>query len=371
MATLVVSSFTPGIRSGRGLRTYGIVRALAASGHVDVLYVRFGSHTPHRAYRDLDHVRLHEVVSSRGTRRAIAYLRARALGAPPAVARGVSPDLAPAAAALAPVDGRVVADDLMAAVALWPLSRRRPVIYSAHNLESAFRCEFDRNWGSRKTLEAFESRVLRSAAESWMPSRADLDGAAALAPGARLRLVPNVVDVDATTPVWHKPSRQVALLVADFSYRPNRQGLDWLLHEVLPRTWRVAPQLRLLVVGRGLDHPPDADPRVTFAGYVEDLAAAYESAALAVVPLLIGGGSPLKFLEALAYGVTVVATPTAAAGLDVAPNEHYLEGDGADGFAAAMVEGLDRSRASAVARAGRALVEREYSIDSIAKALAA
>jgi hypothetical protein len=57
--------------------------------------------------------------------------------------------------------------------------------------------------------------------------------------------------------------------------------------------------------------------------------------------------------------------------LDVAPNEHYLEGDGADGFAAAMVQGLDRSRGSAVARAGRALVEREYSIDSIAKALAA
>jgi glycosyltransferase involved in cell wall biosynthesis len=371
MATLVVSSFTPAINSGRGLRTYGIVRALAATGPVDVLYVRFGQRGPDRAYRDLERVRLHEVVSSRGARRAMAYLRARTLGAPPAVARGVSPDLARAAAAFAPTSARIIADDLMAAVALRRLGRRHPVIYSAHNLESAFRCDFDRNWGSRRALEAFERRVLRSTAESWMPSRADLDGAAALAPGTRLRLVPNVMDVAATRPVSTMSSQQCALMVGDFSYGPNRQGLDWLLGEVLPRAWTAAPQLRLVVVGRGLDPAPPARSRVTFAGYVEDLAAAYESAALAVVPLLTGGGSPLKFLEALAHGLPVVATPTAAAGLEVTPGEHYLEGDGADGFAAAMLEALDRRRGPAVARAGRALVERKYSIESLAKAIAA
>ena len=43
----------------------------------------------------------------------------------------------------------------------------------------------------------------------------------------------------------------------------------------------------------------------------------------AIVPLLQGGGTPLKFVEALAYGLPVVATPRAAAGLGV-DGEHYL-----------------------------------------------
>ncbi len=43
--------------------------------------------------------------------------------------------------------------------------------------------------------------------------------------------------------------------------------------------------------------------------------AAYAGARCAVVPLLQGGGTPLKLIEALAYGLPVIATPRAAAGL--------------------------------------------------------
>jgi glycosyltransferase involved in cell wall biosynthesis len=372
LVTLLVSSFTPGVSSGRGLRTYGIVRAMAASALVDVLYVRFGQDTPDRTYQELDGVRLHEVVSSRGLRRAVAYANARRLGAPPAVARGVSPDLARTAAELARGCERVIADDLTAAVALTSLARRRPVIYSAHNLESSFRCSGgDADWGSRRTLEAFERRILRTAAEAWMPSRPDLEQAAALAPSARLRLVPNVVDVPTTGAVNAPLSTNVALMVGDFRYGPNREGLEWLLREVLPAVWNRAPQVRLVVVGRGLEPPPAADPRVAFRGYVRDLAAEYRSAAVAVVPLLTGGGTPLKFLEALSHGVPVVATPRAAAGLELTPDAHYLLGDGAEGFAVAMLAGLDQPKARPMAAAGRAVVERKYSIASLAEALAA
>jgi glycosyltransferase involved in cell wall biosynthesis len=365
--TLVASSFTPVLGSGRALRTYGIVRALAAKGPVNVLYVRFGATAPDRAYRMLDEVHLHEVLSSRRVRRGCAYLRARRFGAPPAVARGVSPELASAAARLEARHDRIVADDLMAAVALAPLARRRPVIYSAHNVESAFRSD----WGPASALETFERRVLRLAAESWMPSRADLERAAALDPEARLRLVPNVIDVAAVPPLRAAVGRAVALMVADFTYRPNREGLEWLIREVMPRVWMTAPELRLSVVGRGLDPPPAADLRVTFAGFIPDLRVAYESAGLAVVPLLTGGGSPLKFVEALAYALPVVATPRAAAGLDVKSGVHYFAGDGPQGFAAAMLAALDRSRAQVVAAAGRTIATSEYSIQSLARRLAA
>jgi glycosyltransferase involved in cell wall biosynthesis len=370
LTTLLVSSFTPALTSGRGLRTYGIVRALAATGPVHLVYVRFGQAQPDAAYGELDGVHLHPVVSSRGLRRLWAYANARRIGAPPAIARGVSPELVAATTAHAADADRIVADDLMAAVALRPLAKRRGVVYSAHNLESAFRCNGDRGWGSRRAVEAFERRVMRMAAETWMPSRRDLEGAATIAPDARLRVVPNVVDVSRALPARVRLGPPVALMVGDFSYAPNREGLCWLLREVLPIVWRGARAVRLVVVGRGLASSAP-DRRVTFTGFVADLPAMYRTAGVAVVPLLRGGGTPLKFLEALAYGVPVVATPHAASGLELTPGEHYFEGETPTAFAAAMLAALSGSDGHAIAAAGRALVEQEYSIESLSRALAA
>jgi glycosyltransferase involved in cell wall biosynthesis len=356
---LVVSSYTPALAGGRGRRTYGIVRALATHEAIDLLYARFGAPEPSAEFRSIDGVTLHEVRPSRGARRALAAARALAAGAPPAVARGVSSELPAAAERLA--GGRVIADDPMAAVALLPLARRRPVVYAAHNLESAFRTD----WGPAARVRRFERRLLERSAETWMPSRADAAGAQALAPGATIRLVPNVVDVATIEPV--RPGGHRALMVADFTYRPNREGLEFLLSDVLPRAWHEVPDLELAVAGRGLETaPPDA--RVRYLGFVPSLPALYASASCAVVPLLSGGGSPLKFVEALAYGLPVVATPKAAAGLDVTAGEHFLEGADGPALAQALVAAL--AGVPEIAAAGRALAEREYSIEALAARLA-
>ena len=76
-----------------------------------------------------------------------------------------------------------------------------------------------------------------------MPSRTDLDGARELAPGAALRYVPNVVDVAAIDPRRTPADPPEALLVADLTYAPNREGLEFLLEDVMPRVWAAAPEL--------------------------------------------------------------------------------------------------------------------------------
>jgi polysaccharide biosynthesis protein PslH len=360
VSTLVVSSYMPVLGSGRALRTYGIVRALAANGPVDLVHLGFGADRPDPAYAAIPNLRLHAVDGSRGARRAIAYARARLGGVPPAVARGVSPELAAAAQPLS--GGLVIAEDAMAAVALRGFGR--PVIYSANNLESAFR--EDRDWGSPEQLRAFERRLLQEAAEAWMPSRADLAGARELAPDAKLRYVPNVVDVSAIDPRRAPADPPEALLVGDFTYAPNREGLRFLLDDVMPRVWAAAPELRLSIAGRGCEAKPDG--RVTVHGFVDSLDPLYERAACALVPLLSGGGAPVKFIDALARGLPVVATPRAAAGVDAEAGRHYLEGDGAEAFAAALLEALG---AAEIGAAARQLAEREYSIEALARRLAA
>ncbi len=371
MKDLLVTTHTPVLRSGQAVRTYGVARALAEHGGLTLLYVRFGASEPDAAFRAIPGIELREVVSSRGLRRLLAYARARLAGVPWGFARGVSSELAAEAARLAaePDRGRVIADGPIAAAALARLAQRRPVIYNAHNLESGFRHELTaRGARERDTMRSFERGLLERARESWMVSQADIAAARELCPDARLRYVPNVVDVAAITPVRPRVEERRVIFVASFAYEPNRDGLRFLLEEVFPRVWAELADARLTLVGTGLQRPPSSDPRVEVLGFVEDLRGAYASASCAVVPLLHGGGSPLKFIEALAYGLPVVATPRAAAGLEVREGVHCLIADGGEEFAAALVRVL-RGGAPELGLRGRDLIAKRYSVEALSELL--
>ena len=384
---LLVTTHTPVLRSGRGMRTYGIARALAANRPLVLLYARFGAASPEEAFAVIPGVELREVVPSRGVRRALVYAKARLAGVPDGFARGISPELSATTTELAsaPGCGRVIADGPTAAAALSGLARRRPVIYNAHNLESSFRHELGpEERRALRGLRPFEARLLGGSAESWMVSEADLRAAHELAPHAKLRLAPNVVDVAAIEPVFaaiepgtaagHPAApesgaaarpKQSAIFVANFAYAPNRTALGFLLEEVFPRVWGELPYASLLLAGGGLQEPTIADPRVRALGFVKDLPGAYRQACCAVVPLLQGGGSPLKLIEALAHGLPVIATPRAVAGLELHPGEDCLVADGGQAFADALLRVL-RDGAPAIAAAGRRVAEERYSIEALA-----
>jgi polysaccharide biosynthesis protein PslH len=306
------------------------------------------------------------------TTRLPAYVRARAAGVPGELARGIWPGLGSETARLAAQDtgARVVADGPVAAAALLGLARRRAVVYSAHNLESGFRHRLSDSRLTHSGLERFERRLLRRFHESWMVSEADLRGARELEPTATLRLVPNVVDVAAIDPLPPRSGQRRVLFLADMRYEPNRIAARFLLEDVMPLVWTAAPEVTLTVAGIGSDELSHPDPRVTIAGFVDEVEPLYAAAGCAAVPLLEGGGSPLKFVEALAYGIPVVATARAAAGLTARPGvEYFAGGDDGGSFAAALLRALEPGPAGAVATAGRRLAEREYSIEALARLL--
>lgn len=412
MPDLIVSTHTPTLGSGRALRTYAIARALAMNGGATLLYARFGAEQPHAAFESVPGLELRAVQGSRGPRRLLRYARARLDRVPRDFARGVWPELQDAARELAPSHRLVIADGPVAAASLSGLARdlgvgaqgldARGFVYNAHNLESGFRHELHSSaGGGLRGLGAFERRLLAQARESWMVSLADMRAAHELCPGARLRLVPNVVDVAAIEPLRELAPEPRAILVADFSYEPNRNALRFLLEQVMPLVWQRMPTARLAVAGRGLERDSlagpglerdalaepglehnvlagpehdgarcdnDHDPRVEALGFVEDLASAYRTARCAVVPLLQGGGSPLKLIEALAYGLPVVATSRAVAGLHVTPGEHLLLADGPHELAQALTTVLANGDPE-LGRAGRRLAEERYSIEALAALL--
>lgn len=370
---LFVSSFAPILENGRALRTYAVVRALAALGPLDVAYVPFPVEEPSPAFAAIPGVSFHVVRPSRGARRMLHHAQLRASGLPGPVARSASPELVVAGAqgAAERTRGLVVAGDFSTMYALLRVAGRRPVAYNAHNVESSYNPSSTPSPAYRLLLTRAERRVLATAAESWMVSRRDMELARGLTPAARLRYVPNVVDVDAIEPVSPPPGGRTVMMLADFLYGPNVASAEWLVSEVMPRVWAQLPDARLLMAGRASDRVRGAeDPRVERPGFVEDLRATYARASAVAVPLVRGGGTPLKFVEALAYGVPVVSTGVAARGLDVADREHFRLGDDPARFAEALLD-VVRHGDPAMTERARALVAREYSIEAVVDALAA
>ena len=205
-----------------------------------------------------------------------------------------------------------------------------------------------------------------------MVSPVDMEGAAALAPAARLRLVPNVVDVAAIEPVPPRDGEPVVLFVADHTYEPNREAMRFLVEEAMPSLWEQTPDVRLVVAGKESDRaeaprPANRDPRLRprprgpLRGGRMRRGAAVEGRRLAAEVRRGAGVSACRSPRRR----SPPPASTSAAG------EHYAEGAG-DGpaFAAALREALDPERGNRLALAGRALAEAEYSIEALERRLA-
>jgi len=78
--------------------------------------------------------------------------------------------------------------------------------------------------------------------------------------------------------------------------------------------------------------------------------------------LRIGGGTRLKIYEALAMGKAVVSTTIGAEGLPLEEGVHILRADDPAVFAGKVLDLLrHRTRRHELGRAGRRLMEQEYS----------
>jgi glycosyltransferase involved in cell wall biosynthesis len=176
-------------------------------------------------------------------------------------------------------------------------------------------------------------------------------------------VVPNGIDVPTDLP-RSKPETSTLLFCGLLSYWPNSDAVQYFIHSIFPHIQRDVLGARLLVVGRS----PSADllrladgVSVCLEADVPRVVDYYHRAAVAIVPLRIGGGTRIKILEAWALGVPVITTSIGCEGLDGIDGEHLIVADTPGDFAKACVD-LLRSRplGERLARRGRELVSAKY-----------
>jgi hypothetical protein len=129
------------------------------------------------------------------------------------------------------------------------------------------------------------------------------------------------------------------LFAGNLDYQPNRDGILWFIHAVLPTIQKEMSGVELEIVGRGAPLCPDGLPLgVTQRGWVDDISSCYSKAALAINPVRSGHGSRVKNQCAIIHGVPLVTFPDGSS-TPTSPGVRYVNDtpDSADAFAAACV----------------------------------
>jgi glycosyltransferase involved in cell wall biosynthesis len=158
------------------------------------------------------------------------------------------------------------------------------------------------------------------------------------------------------------------------SWYPNVSGIQYFARDIWPMLKKQNLGIRWYLAGRSPSEPviriAKNDPDITLIPDPEDIRPWVWKGAVFICPIIDGGGTRLKILDAVAMGKAVVSTTIGAEGLDVTPGEHLLVADEPDEFARRVGEVLGGdSLRQRLGACGRALVERLYSWEVITRHL--
>ena len=223
------------------------------------------------------------------------------------------------------------------------------------------------SWLQWKKLRRYEAGICRQAQQVIACSPADGNALAQLVPDLKATIVPNGVDTEYFQPgiVSTFPLGPHSLVfTGKMDFRPNVDAALWFGTAVLPLIRQTIPRAQFYIVGKS-PHPrlaPLRDmPGITLTGFVEDVRPYVAAAAACVVPLLTGGGTRLKVLEAMAMGKAIVSTTLGCEGILATPGREIILADEAVDMAAQVVALLgDPARCQALGQAARAFVERHF-----------
>lgn len=224
-------------------------------------------------------------------------------------------------------------------------------------------------------IERYERWAASTFEEAWMISEADLQVLAQACPGANIRVVPIGVDGDQFYPTGQPSKPNSLILVGHMRVFHNIDAATHLTKDILPRVRRQIPDCSLEIVGA----EPGAQVQrlasaqaVTVTGFVPDLNAHLNRAAVFVAPLRFCAGLQTKVLEAMATARPVVTTSVVNRGVGAQPGREILIADDVQTMAEQIVTLLQNGDLRAqIGEAGLCFVRHKYTWQSVVERMKA
>ncbi len=388
MKILFISTWFPWpTDNGSKIRVYHLLRALGARHHVDLLSFAFDTARPAEAQTLREFCADVQAIELNPFKRDDVSALERFLSSDPIVTR-------PLPAMTAAVQRRlesthydaVIASIEVAATYAFQAPHATVKILEEHNSLSRWMWERYRAqtgalqrlrcWLSWRKTARYESRLFRQFDLCTMVSEQDRVASLQMLPRYHgpVEVVSNGVDC-----AWNRPAVQSidpARLVFSgaLTYRANYDAVKYFLQEIYPSIRQARTDAALSITGSttgvNLEGLPLSDG-VKFTGFVDDIRPIVGGSSVCVVPILEGGGTRLKILEAMALGTPVVSTTKGAEGIEAQHGEHLLLADDAASFAECTLSVMrDPDLRQRLASNARRLVEDRYDWQKIGECFA-
>jgi sugar transferase (PEP-CTERM/EpsH1 system associated) len=334
---------------GDRIRAYHIVKSLAARGELEVVSLVHDDDEMAQAERLRDvGVRVTAVRVPRLRNRANAALRLA--GRQPLThllldAPGLTAALRHIVTARPP-DVVLAYCSSMARFALEPPLSGFPVVVDLVDVDSQKWASLAQSstWPMRwiyareaRYLAHFERTIARAAKATLVVSDREGDALRALAPDAKIVVIPIGVDLEPLVPQGAAAEGAHVIFCGVMNYTPNVEGALWFCQHVWPMVRSRRPDAQLFLAGSdpvpAIRRLHSAANGIEVTGTVEDVRPYLWRSAVAIAPLLTARGTQTKVLEAVGAGLPAVVTSQVLEGLPTAVHPACRVGGSAEQFA--------------------------------------
>jgi glycosyltransferase involved in cell wall biosynthesis len=282
------------------------------------------------------------------------------------------------------VDGSIhlVHMDMLALGLYKGILKDTPVILTNHNVESLriYRwMQIEKNLFIRcflfyqyLKLRAFEQRICPEFDRCIVVSEYDRNYLKNLCGVDNFVVIPNGVDVRYFKPETGEVKGDHLVWVGGMTGPYNSDAVDFFIEKIWSLIKYKVPGATIDFAGGGptqtLRNKALEDKSIHVLGFVPDIRPIVQRASVFIAPIRIGSGTKIKVLNAMAQAKPVVATTTAAEGIDVTPEENILIADDPGEFAKKVIYLLSHEEiARKMGEKAREMMEKKYSWDVISE----
>lgn len=195
-----------------------------------------------------------------------------------------------------------------------------------------FHAEFQRH------VAIYEEKVLKDPSAFLVSSSIEAETVNSITNRPELTFcIENVVVDDRTHPdpaIELKTKKMSRILFpANFAYPPNRAALDEIVQKIAP----ALPNMEFRIVGSNLGVKTEwLNSNISFESPIISMDEEFKNSDFLIAPLRWGAGTRIKVLEAMKFGLPVIATKFAVEGLGLVPNIHYVPAESPEEFIMAI-----------------------------------
>ena len=103
----------------------------------------------------------------------------------------------------------------------------------------------------------------------------------------------------------------------NFTNISTKQAYKIISDEIAPSLLQKDPQIKMAIIGKGLKKRKPPVKNMVIVGEVDRIEKYIQMSDIVIVPLVSGGGTRYKIIEALGCGIPVISTPKGIEGLNL------------------------------------------------------